>query len=144
MSAAWQLGAFSQWRLKFCTYTQTRDERERGKETERESRERKRARDWQLLGGFSSGLFLRVLWSRSWDVRHANATANYATVWNWPATHKYTQIHTAAPQRQTHWPMQIHQKLSISTSVPSKLHFCPALIYNRYGAVQLRPAVVCD
>lgn len=53
-----------------------------------------RVRDWQLLGGFSAGIFLRVLWSSSWDVRHANVTANYASVWNWPETHKHTHTDT--------------------------------------------------
>ena len=48
-----------------------RGEGEEGEEEEEEERSRDAGsvfegeRDWQLLGGFSTGLFLRVLWSSS-------------------------------------------------------------------------------
>lgn len=99
---------------------------EREVERHRECVLREREGDWQLLGGFSTGLFLRVLWSSSWDVRHANATANYATVWNWwaPQTHKHAQQHL---RDKTHRPEPI-QKHSISTSAPSKSHLCCSFV----------------
>lgn len=94
MFAAWQLGTFSNDAWNVAQARRPNESEEKGGSGRMCVRQREW--DWQLLGGFSTGLFLRVLWSSSWDVRHANAIANYATVK--PASN--TQTHTAAPQRQ--------------------------------------------
>lgn len=92
MFAAWQLGAFSNDAWNVAQARRPNESEEKGGSGRMCVRQREW--DWQLLGGFSTGLFLRVLWSSSWDVRHANAIANYATV-----KPSNTQTHTAAPQR---------------------------------------------